>query len=185
MRTVSPLLIAVLVMVPRASLSAQDTGTKVTLTVSPSFVNFDGFGGGFGAVVARLSVSRDFTRITGGEVSAFTLAPLRGASSQPGCTVGASCQARSTPSALSGVLTSLFVHAGDSGLRAAAGIGAVGASGGEGLGSRSSVAGVVGLDWVPRGTNQFAPMFVIRLVRLSSPIAGARLLLLPGIGVSF
>lgn len=184
LRTVSPLLIAVLVMVPRASIGAQETGTTVTLTVSPSFVSFDGFGGSFGAVVARLSVSRDFNRMTGGEVSAFTLAPLGGASSQPGCTVGSTCQSRSTPSVLSGALTSLFVYAGETGLRAAAGIGAVGASGG-GLGNRSSVAGVIGLDWVPRSNNRFAPTFAIRLLQLSSPIAGARQLLLPGLGLTF
>jgi hypothetical protein len=83
------------------------------------------------------------------------------------------------------VLTSLFAYAGETGLRAAVGIGAVGASGGEGLGNRSSVAGVVGLDWVPRSNNRFAPTFAIRLVQLSSPIAGARQLLLPGIGLSF
>ena len=186
LRILSPLLVAVFAaMLPHTLLGAQETGTTVTLTVSPSFVNFDGFGGGFVAVVARLSISRDFTRMTGGEISAFTLAPLGGASSQPGCTVGSSCQSRSTPSVLSGVLTSLFAYAGGTGLRAAVGIGAVGASGGEGLAHRSSVAGLVGLDWVPRGNNRFTPTFAIRLVQLASPIAGARQLLLPGIGLSF
>lgn len=185
-RILSPLAAAVFAaMLPHPALGAQETGTTVTLTVSPSFVNFDGFGGGFGAVVARLSVSRDFTRITGAEISAFTLVPLGGASSQPGCTVGSTCQSRSTPSVLSGALTSLFVYTGETGLRAAAGIGAVGASGGEGLGNRSSVAGVIGLDWVPRSANRFAPTFAIRIVQLSSPIAGARTLLLPGVGLSF
>lgn len=186
LRTLSPLFVALLAtMFPHTPLGAQETGTTVTLTVSPSFVSFDGFGGSFGAVVARLSVSRDFTRMTGGEVSAFTLAPLGGASSQPGCTVGSTCQSRSTPSVLSGVLTSLFVYAGETGLRAAAGVGAVGASGGQGLENRSSVAGLVGLDWVPRSNNRFAPTFAVRLVQLSRPIAGARQLLLPGIGLSF
>lgn len=186
LRVLSPFLAAfVAALLPHTALGAQETGTTVTLTVSPSFVSFDGFGGSFGAVVARLSISRDFTRVTGGEVSAFTLAPLGGASSQPGCTVGSTCQSRSTPSVLSGVLMSLFAYAGETGLRAAAGVGVVGATGGEGLGNRSSVAGVIGLDWLPRSNNRFAPTFAIRLVQLSSPIAGARQLLLPGIGLSF
>jgi hypothetical protein len=70
LRTASPFLVAVFAaLLPHTPLGAQETGTTVTLTVSPSFVNFDGFGGSFGAVVARLSVSRDFTRITGAEIS--------------------------------------------------------------------------------------------------------------------
>ncbi len=183
---VSPLLVASLfIALPESPVSAQETGTTVTLTVSPSVVSFDGFGGSFAAAVVRLSISRDFTRLTGGEISAFTLAPLGGASAQPGCPVGSACQSRSTPSALSGFLTSMFAYAGESGLRASAGVGAVTASGGEGFRHRSSLAGLVGLDWVPRSDNRFAPTFAIRLVQLASPIAGARQLLLPGVGLSF
>jgi hypothetical protein len=167
------------------SLAAQETGTTVTLTISPTFVSFNGFGGSFGAAVARLSVSRSFTRLTGGEVSAFALAPLGGASIQPGCVPGGSCQTRSTPSVLSGLLTSMFGYAGETGLRASAGVGVVGASGGEGLGNRSSFAGVLGLDWVPQTDNRFVPTIAFRVVQLASPIAGARQLLLPGVGLSF
>jgi hypothetical protein len=186
LRSISPFLAAVVfVTVPNVQLHAQDTETTVTLTVSPSFVHFDGFGGGFGAVVTRLSVSRGFTRFTGGEVSAFALAPLGAASSQPGCVAGGTCETRSTPSLLSGLLTSVFGYAGETGLRASAGAGVVGASGGEGLGNRSSLAGVVGLDWEPRSNNRFAPTFAFRLVQLARPIAGARQLLLPGVGLSF
>lgn len=180
-----PVVVLTSIVVPAAALGAQETGTTVTLTVSPSFVNFDGFGGSFGAAVARLSVSRDFSRMTGGEISAFAIAPLGGATSQPGCTVGSTCQTRSTPSVISGLLTSIFAYAGESGLRASVGIGGATASGGEGLGHRSSAAGLVGLDWLPRSNNRFAPTFSIRLVQLASPIAGARQLLLPGVGLTF
>lgn len=172
-------------MLPHPALGAQETGTTVTLTVSPSFVNFPGTGGHFGAAVARLSVSRPFTRMTGGEISVFALAPLGGADAQPGCPQGTKCISTSTPSLLSGVLASLFAYAGESPLRLSAGIGAVGASGGEGFENRSSLAGLAGVDWVPRTNNQFAPTFGIRIVQLSSPIAGARTLLLPGMGLSF
>lgn len=168
-----------------APVVAQEAGTTVTLTVSPSFVNFDGFGGGFGAIVMRLSVSRDFTRTVGGEISAFSLAPIGGASAQPGCAIGATCQTRTTPSLLYGVLPSIFTWVGGSDLRLSGGLGMVGASGGEGLGSRQKAAGVLGIDWVPRSGNRFAPTFAFRVVQLSSPIAGARQLLLPGVGLSF
>jgi hypothetical protein len=185
LRTMWLFTVALMVVLPGQTLIAQDAETTVTLTVGPSYVNFDGFGGGFGAAVAQLSISRGFNRMTGGEVSVFALAPLGGASSQPGCTVGTVCEARSTPSVFSGVLTSVYAYAGESGLRASVGVGAVGASGGEGLGNRSSLAGLVGLDWVPRSSNRFAPTFAFRVVQLASPIAGARQLLLPGVGLSF
>ena len=186
LRSISLLLLAVmLATVPNVPLDAQETGTRFTLTVSPSFVNFPGTGGHFGAAVAQLSVSRDFTRMAGGEISAFALAPLGRASALPGCPQGTKCISTSTPSLLSGVLTSLFVHAGESPLRVSAGVGAVGASGGEGFENRSSFAGLVGLDWLPRTNNRFAPTFAVRLVQLTSPIAGARTLLLPGLGLTF
>ena len=178
-------MLAVVALLGVRSLAAQENETTVTLTVSPTFVNFSGFGGSFGAAVARLSVGRGFTRHTGGELSAFALAPLGGASSQPDCPALVSCQARSTPSVLSGLSTSVFGYAGETGLRASAGLGVVGASGGEGLGNRSSLAGIFGLDYVPRSDNRFVPTFAFRVVQLASPIAGARQLLLPGVGLSF
>ncbi|HEX6317166.1 MAG TPA: hypothetical protein VFZ73_19985 [Gemmatimonadaceae bacterium] len=168
-----------------APLNAQETGTTVTLTVSPSYVNFDGFGGGFGAAVARLSVSRGFTSRTGGELSVFALAPLGGATSIPGCVPGAVCRTTTTPSLLSGLLTSAFFDAGDTGLRLSLGVGGVTASGGEGFPHRTSGAGVAGLDWLPHTTNRFAPTIAVRVVQLASPIAGARQLLLPGLGFRF
>ena len=185
-RSCSPLIVAfLLVTLPNVQLDAQDTGTTVTLTVGPSFVNFPGAGGHFGAAVARLSVTRGFNRMTGGEMSAFALAPLGGASAQAECPPATKCISTSTPSLLSGVLASVFAYAGESPLRVSVGVGAVGASGGEGFQNRSSVAGLAGLDWVPRTSNQFAPTLALRIVQLSSPIAGARTLLLPGLGLSF
>lgn len=176
----STLLLAAL---PVQAAKGQEDGTTVTLTVSPTLIRFDGFGGSFGAAVARLSIARDFSRATGGEFSAFTLAPLGGASSLPLCASTASCITRSTPSALSGALTSLFAYAGD--VRMAIGAGGVAASGGEGFRNRSSLAGLVGLDYIPRTNNRFAPTFALRIVQLSRPIAGARQLLLPGVGLTF
>lgn len=168
-----------------ATLQAQDTGTTVTLTVSPSYVNFAGYGGGFPSAVARLSVSRGFTTTIGGELSVFALAPLGGATSIPGCVPEATCRTTTTPSLLSGVLTAAYFDAGDTGLRLSLGVGGVTASGGEGFPHRSSGAGVVGLDWLPNTTNRFAPAIAVRFVQLASPIAGARQLLLPGLGFRF
>lgn len=171
------------VLIP-ASLVAQDNGTTVTLTVGPTFVYFEGFGSG-PAAVARLSISRDFTRMTGGELSAFALAPLGGATSTPDCIPGGSCATRSTPHLLSGILTSVFAYAGETGIRGSIGAGAVAASGGEGLENRSSYAGFVGLDWLPKSDNRFVPTLSVRFVQLTSPVGGARQLLLPGVGLSF
>jgi len=184
LRSISPLLAAVMVLVmPNGPLGAQDNETTVTLSVGPSFVDFEF--GSFGAAVARLSISRGFTRRTGGELSTFVLAPLGRASAQPGCIPGALCEARTTPSVLFGQLASVFVDAGETGLRATAGGGAVGSAGSEGFKNRSSLAGLVGLDWIPNSRNRFAPTFSVRFLQLASPIAGARQLLLPGVGFSF
>ena len=184
LRSISSVLVAlVLIALPNGRLSAQENETVVTLSVGPSFVDF-GFGS-FGAAVARLSISRGFTRRTGGELSTFVLAPLGRASAQPGCVPGASCETRTTPSVLFGQLASLYADAGETGLRATLGGGAVGSGGSEGFENRSSLAGLVGLDWLPRSNNRFAPTFSFRFLQLAKPIAGARQLLLPGIGFSF
>ena len=58
--------LAILVaMLPRNAVRAQESRTSVALTVSPSFVNFETFGGNFGAFVAGLGISRDFSRRLG------------------------------------------------------------------------------------------------------------------------
>lgn len=165
--------------------AAQDTGTRVTLTVSPGFVDFAGYGGGFPAAVARLSVSRDFSRYTGVELAGFVLAPMGGASAMADCVAGFSCISTSTPNLLSGGLVSGYVFAGDSPLRLSAGGGVVNASGGEGFGRRSTGALLFGIDLVPRTSNRFAPTVGIRVLQLASPLAGARQLILPGVGLSF
>jgi hypothetical protein len=164
---------------------AQEEGTTVTLSVGPSFVNFVSFGGSFPAAVAQLNVSRPFTRLTGGEVSMFALAPLGAASAVPDCLPMASCVSTTTPSLLTGALVSVFGYAGETGLRASLGGGAAFAAGGEGFPNRSTPAGVVGLDWLPQSNNRFVPTLSVRLVYLTSPMAGARQLLLPGLGLRF
>jgi hypothetical protein len=165
--------------------AAQDSRTRVTLTVSPGFVDFAGYGGGFPAAVARLSVSRDFSRYLGGEVAGFVLAPMGGASAMAGCVAGSSCISTSTPNLLSGGMVSGYAFAGDSPLRISAGVGAVNASGGEGFGRRSAGALLLGIDLVPRTGSRFAPTVGIRVLQLASPLAGARQLILPGVGLSF
>lgn len=177
------LLFASLVTIPAAS-DAQE-GTTISLTVSPSFVNFDGWGGSFGAGVIQLSIRRDFTRAVGAELTAFTLAPAGGATDIPGCVVGSPCITRSTPNMLFGVMPSVFTWVGGSDFRLTGGVGFVGAAGGEGFENRSSLAGLLGIDWVPRSRNRMVPTLALRVVQLSSPIAGARQLLLPGVGISF
>lgn len=177
-------LVAVLA-TPLTQLQAQELGTTITLTVGPSLVDFGDFGGRFGAAVIRLSVSRDFNRLTGVETSLFALAPLGGMAAIAGCVTGGVCQTRSTPSVLSGAMASLFVYAGESGLRMAVGGGAVSAHGGEGFARRSTVAALVGLDLIPRSNNRFVPTLSVRLLQLSSPLAGARQLFLPGLGLRF
>lgn len=172
--------------IPAASMGAQDTETVITLSVGPSFVDFSEVGARFGAAVVRLSVSRDFNRLTGAELSAFALAPVGGMTSTPECPVGGGdCGTRSTPNLLSGALAALRLHAGASGLSASLGGGRVTSFGGEGFDHRSSAAGLVGLDWIPQSNNRFAPTFSVRLLHLSAPIAGARQLLLPGVGLRF
>lgn len=177
--------VMLLALVSTTSALAQESGTTVTLSVSPSFVNFASFGGSFPAAVAQLNVSRPFTRSTGGEVSLFALVPLGGATAMPDCPPLVSCVSTQTPSLLTGALASIFAYAGETGLRASLGGGAAFASGGEGFPHRSSPAGVVGLDWIPNTRNRFVPTVAVRLVYLTSPIAGARQLLLPGLGLRF
>jgi hypothetical protein len=179
----STIAVALLLTLP-ISLHAQDE-TTITLTVSPSFVDFGDFGGRFGAGVIRLSASRSITRLTGAELSTFALAPLGGMTSIPGCVEGAACRTYSTPNMLSGASGSFYVYAGESGLRLALGGGLVRALGGEGFDRRSTTAAVVGLDWIPSSNNRFAPTLAVRFLQLSTPLAGARQLLLPGVGVRF
>jgi len=165
--------------------AAQQDMTRVTLTVSPTAVDFAGFGGSFGAAAAQLSVARFFNRSVGGELTAFAVLPLGAATMQPACIQGSACQSRSTPSMLNGLVIAPFAYLGETGLRASAGVGLVSAVGGEGFGSRSSGAASFALDWVPRGNSRFTPTLGVRLVRLATPVSGARQLVLPGVGLAF
>jgi hypothetical protein len=177
------ILFASLVTIPAAS-RAQE-GTTVSLTVGPSVVNFTGFGGSLGAAVMQLSVRRDFTRSVGGELTVFTVAPTGGYSAIPGCVQGSPCETRSTPNVLFGVMPSVYNWLGGTNLRLSAGGGFAGAAGGEGFEHRNTLAGLLGIDWVPRSRNRMVPTFAFRVVQLSRPIAGARQLLLPGVGLAF
>lgn len=177
------LLIAAFVTIPTTS-DAQD-GTTISLTVSPSLVNFTGFGGSFGATVIQLNVRRDFTRSIGAELTAFTLAPMGGSTSIPGCVPGGVCETRSTPNMLYGFMPAVYNWVGGSDLRVSAGAGYAGSVGGEGFATRSTPAALLGVDWVPRSKNRMVPTFALRVVQLSRPIAGARQLLLPGVGIAF
>ena len=177
--------IVLMVVLHAAPLLAQDSRTIRTLTAGPSFVNFDEYGGSFGAAVAWFSIDRVSERLLGSEFAFFLLAPLGGASIQADCPAGVVCESKATPGLLYGGLFSGLARGGESGLRAAFGLGAVGAAGGEGLENRSSITGHVGLDWVAGGSGRYALTVTVRLLLLTSPIAGARQVLLPGIGVTF
>jgi hypothetical protein len=159
--------------------SAQETGTTVSLTVSPSVIDFGSWGGRFGAAVTRLTISRAFSDELGAELSAFAIAPAGAASAQPSCVVGASCVARTTPGLLYGIVPSLYAWAGKSDVRISAGAGVAGAGGGEGLDARNSAVGMFGVDWLPRSRNRLVPTVALRIAHLATPLAGARTLLLP------
>ena len=156
-----------------------------TLTAGASLVDFEGYGGSLGAAVGWFSIARVSESLLGTEGAFFLFAPLGGASAIPDCPPAVTCQTKSTPGLLYGAMISGLVRTGDSGLRAAFGIGAIGAAGGEGLENRSSITGHVGLDWVARGSGKYVLTVTARLLLLASPIAGARQVFLPGIGVTF
>lgn len=180
-------LAALLAITGRVARAQEEEGTRVTLRVGPTALDFAGFGGRFGAAVAELSVARRFGANAGADLSAFTILPTGGATATPGCTdpVSGACVARSSPNALNGVLLSPFTFVGGSNLRIATGVGVIGAAGGEGFPRRSSAAFAAGIDWVPDSRSRLAPSVGIRAVRLANPVAGVRQLLMPGVGVTF
>ena len=181
------MVIVCLVAAAPAIAAAQDEGAGITLRFGPTALDFAGFGGRFGAVVGEVGFARRFGANSGADLSAFGILPMGGARAEPTCgaPVGASCAARSSPSALSGFLLSPFAFVAGSDLRLTTGVGMVAASGGEGLARRSSVALAAGVDWVPDSRSRLAPSVGIRTLRLSSAVAGVRYLLLPGVGVRF
>lgn len=165
--------------------AAQEQRTRIEFSVSPSFITFSGFGGSFGAAVARLSISRRITPNAGAEASVFTVVPSGAASAVPGCIQGSPCVTRTTPSALSGLMLSGYAAGAMSPVRVLVGGGVVRASGGEGFERRSTGAIMLGVEWVSRSTNRFGPSIGVRFAQLTSPLAGARQLFLPGVGLSF
>ena len=169
---------------PVLASSAQAPERTVIVTVSPSYVAYDPLGS-FPAVVAQLGARHAFNSTFGGELAAFALGTLGGATAIPDCPAGVSCVTRSTPNAITGVLASMLASVGTSALGVSLGIGAVTAMGGEGLDNRSAGAASIGLEWIPRTTSRWVPMVGIRYVQLASPIAGMRHLVVPGIGVAF
>lgn len=154
-----------------------------TLTAGPSLVDFESYGGSMSAVVGWFSIARVSESLLGTEGALFLTVPLEGASAISDCPPPTSCPTRSTPSLLYGAMISGLARPGDNGLRAAFGIGGIWAAGGEGLENRSSITGHVGVDWVGKG--KYALTVTVRLLLLASPIAGARQVFLPGIGVTF
>jgi hypothetical protein len=175
--------VASLVTVP--TMSRAQEGTTISLTVGPSVVNFTGFGGSFGAAVMQLNIRRDLTRSVGAELTLFTVAPTGGSSSIPGCAPGSPCETLSTPNMLYGAMPSVYSWVGGTSLRVSGGVGFAGAAGGEGFQNRHTPAGLLGIDWMPRSRNRMVPTLAFRVVQLSRPIAGARQLLLPGVGLAF
>lgn len=166
---------------------AQDEGTRITLRVGPTALDFAGFGGRFGAAVGEVSIARRFGANAGADLSAFSVVPMGSATAEPTCgaPIGGACAARTSPNALNGFLFSPFAFVGRSDLRLSTGVGMVAATGGEGFTRRSSVALAAGVDWVPESRSRLVPSVGIRAVHLSTPIAGVRQLLLPGIGMTF
>ncbi len=177
--------VATIAILPHERLSAQEHRTTRTVTIGATAVDFEGYGGSLAAALAQFSVDRGYSPVLAGELSAFLLVPLGGASAIPECPVGTTCQTRSTPEMFFGGFGSLVARGGESGLRAVLGIGPVWSAGGEGLENSSSFAGIVGVDWIANRKSRRALTLSVRLVFLDSPIGGARHLLLPGFGATF
>ena len=171
-------------MLPYEGMHAQENRTTKTLTVGVSAVNFEDFGGTIPAFVAQFSVDRGYSPVVGGELAAFTMLMLGGSTAIPDCPPQVSCETRTTPNVLFGVHGSLLACAGDTGLRAALGIGPVWSTGGEGLNESNSWSALVGADWVANASRR-ALTLSARLVILESKIAGTNMLFLPGIGITF
>jgi len=166
-------------------LPAQRPATRVTLSAALSTVNFDGIGGRFGAVVAQATLARRVTERVGLEVNGFALVPGGGATADPACLPSHPCESFSTPSAIVGSLVGPVIDVGESGVRLSAGVGFARATGGSGFSPRGSTAGGVALEWRLRRKSRLSPSAGLRLATLGRPLAGARLLLLPGLGVTF
>ena len=178
-------LVMLIATLPYEPAGAQEARTTKTLTVGVSAVNFDDFGGTIPAAIGQFSIDRGFSPVLGWELSAFTMFLLGGSSAIPDCPPQVPCETRTTPNLLFGAHGSLLARAGETGLRAALGVGPVWSSGGEGMNASTSWSGLVGVDWVANSSSRRALTLSARLVILDTSIAGAQYLFLPGIGVTF
>ncbi|MEP7381072.1 MAG: hypothetical protein ABI910_05260 [Gemmatimonadota bacterium] len=165
--------------------AAQRPATSVTVTTALSYVDFDSFGGVFGAFVGQVAIARRLSGAVGVEWSAFALAPGGSATADVACQEDQRCTSPSTPSALVGTLLAPVVELGTSGIRVSAGGGIVRATGGSGFAHRSSIASALAMEWRPRTRSRISPSAGVRLVNFAQPVGGARYVVIPGIGVSF
>ena len=177
-------LVMLLAALPYEEMRAQENRTTKTLTAGVSAVGFEDFGGTSPAAVAQFSIDRGYSTVVGWELSAFTMVMLGGSSAIPDCPPQVPCETRTTPNVLFGAHASLIARTGDSGLRAALGLGPVWSSGGEGLNESNSWSWLAGVDWVANNSRR-ALTLSARIVMLDSKIAGTNLLFLPGIGITF
>lgn len=163
---------------------AQVGETRVSIVVSPTLVDFAGFGP-MTSVAAEVRVTRFFSEAAGGQLSTFAVVPLEGAAALSACAPGRVCESRSTPGLVSGAVMSMIGEFGETGFRGSFGPGYVSASGMQGSGPRSTAAVAFGLDWIPSGRSRFTPTLGLRIVQMTSAIAGMRQLVLPGVGLTF
>jgi hypothetical protein len=169
-RRTQVLILAALLSAPAAA------QTRTTVAFGPAWLDFTI--SNVGALSAQLRLQRGPA-----ELSALAVMPLGQTHAIPDCLPNASCEERSTPSALLGGVASLSSAVGSGGLRASAGIGAIAAAGVKGSGSKSSAVGSLGLDWAR--ANGRGLTFGVRALGLASSIAGMRYAILPSLGVRF
>lgn len=174
----------VFVSAPR-TIAAQPSATSLTLSTMLSTVNFDEIGGRFGAIVVQGTLARRLRDGVGVEVNGFALVPGGGATADPSCLPSGPCRSYSTPSSIVGALVGPTLNVGPSGLRLSVSAGVARATGGDGFSPRATGAGAAAIEWAMRPQSRFSPSAGLRVATLRHRLAGARLLLLPGLGVTF
>lgn len=170
--------------VPR-TIAAQPPATSLTVSTMFSTVNFDGIGGRFGAVVVQGTLARRLHDGVAMEVNGFALVPGGSATADPSCLPPGPCRSVSTPSSIVGALVGPAVDLGIAGLRLSVSAGVARAVGGDGFSPRGTGAGAAALEWRMRPRSRVTPSAGLRVAALRHRLAGARLLLLPGLGVTF
>ncbi len=167
------------------ALGAQRPATTLTLSTALSTVNFAGIGGRFGAIVAQGTLARRITDAVGVEINGFALVPGGSAVADPSCLPSQPCESYSTPSSIVGSLVGPVIGVGTSGVRLSASAGFARTTGGSGFSPLSSGAGSLAIEWRIRPRSRVSPSAGLRLVTVVHPLAGARHLFLPGLGVTF